>query len=488
MAKVLEIGQKFFKGYQNIFEFLFFVFLFGVLSFGRAFSILYIDTPAVPLFITEILLLTALPLLISRGNFFSFLPRYFQAAVLIYFFIGGFYFLRGMVIQNPYALRDIVFCGYILFLPLTFIVFSRLRKIKILLAVLLVSNVVAVLLGRFFILDVYNVPVLRYLVPRTKLFNLSLYYGITMSLLISFWGFYREFTAKILILLLSAVNLYMLLFLGVRTSWVAVMACLVYFFFVYKVKFLKFLIIFIPFFLIVGGALYHFDFASVHKNVALWSKLKSTVIFISDVIKAKKSSVFSKGAPPGSVYKDTQADFPLGTPLYVAQKPVIYASFSDNNKNDFDSILWRVDIWKQTANFGLDSPLLGQGFGKYPSYKNWGYPLDPPKRIDTGSGILPAHNHLLAIFYKMGLVGLGLFLFINIYVLVFGLKLMGRCQSDFLRRFVAGTLSAFVFWHAMALFFDLIDSPPTSIFLWFLMGLVFAVSQIEKFESARNKA
>jgi hypothetical protein len=32
----------------------------------------------------------------------------------------------------------------------------------------------------------------------------------------------------------------------------------------------------------------------------------------------------------------------------------------------------------------------------------------------------------------------------------------------------------------MALFIDLIDSPPTSIFLWIIMGLIFASIEIDK--------
>ena len=32
----------------------------------------------------------------------------------------------------------------------------------------------------------------------------------------------------------------------------------------------------------------------------------------------------------------------------------------------------------------------------------------------------------------------------------------------------------------MALFFDVIDSPPTSIFLWIIMGAIFAAIEVDK--------
>jgi divalent metal cation (Fe/Co/Zn/Cd) transporter len=57
---------------------------------------------------------------------------------------------------------------------------------------------------------------------------------------------------------------------------------------------------------------------------------------------------------------------------------------------------------------------------------------------------------------------------------------MGYCNSEFIKHFLLALLGAFIFWHAMALFFDIIDSPPTSIFLWILFGFIFGVVAIDK--------
>jgi hypothetical protein len=114
----------------------------------------------------------------------------------------------------------------------------------------------------------------------------------------------------------------------------------------------------------------------------------------------------------------------------------------------------------------------------YPQYKIWGY--IPPQGIGVNSKIIPAHNHLITVFYKMGFLGLGLFLFINCYAFGCGLLYIKKCANKFLRSFLIGALGAFVYWHMTALGFDVIDSPPTSIFLWVIIGLIFAAIETDK--------
>ena len=56
----------------------------------------------------------------------------------------------------------------------------------------------------------------------------------------------------------------------------------------------------------------------------------------------------------------------------------------------------------------------------------------------------------------------------------YAIRHLKKCNSEFIKLVLVGVLSALVFWHVMALFFDAIDSPPTSIFLWIFIGLIFA--------------
>jgi fatty acid desaturase len=71
----------------------------------------------------------------------------------------------------------------------------------------------------------------------------------------------------------------------------------------------------------------------------------------------------------------------------------------------------------------------------------------------------------------------------NYFVFVYALKYMKKCNLSFVRNLLVALLGAFVFWHALALLFDVIDSPPTNIFLWIIMGLIFSVVEIDKSSS-----
>jgi hypothetical protein len=87
----------------------------------------------------------------------------------------------------------------------------------------------------------------------------------------------------------------------------------------------------------------------------------------------------------------------------------------------------------------------------------------------------------------MGLLGLGLFLCINFATFTYGWQYITRAKTEFNKSFLIGSLGALVVWHTAALFFDVIESPPTSIFLWILIGAVFSVIAVdEKIEYARE--
>jgi O-antigen ligase len=139
------------------------------------------------------------------------------------------------------------------------------------------------------------------------------------------------------------------------------------------------------------------------------------------------------------------------------------------------NIEWRLNIWKQTGEEIREHPVFGWGFGIQINYEVWTKELFWLRAMGASSGILPAHNHVLAITYKMGLVGLALFLFINFRVFFYGLFYIKKCKSGFNRRFLIASLAGLVYWHGMAFFFDVLESPPTGIFLWILLGAILGV-------------
>jgi O-antigen ligase len=93
---------------------------------------------------------------------------------------------------------------------------------------------------------------------------------------------------------------------------------------------------------------------------------------------------------------------------------------------------------------------------------------------------VPPHNHLLTVFLKMGVLGLALFLFINSYVFIYALAYLKKTKLKIINNLLIALLGAFVFWHTLALFFDVIDSPSTSIFLWIFIGSIFAAVKLDR--------
>jgi len=149
-------------------------------------------------------------------------------------------------------------------------------------------------------------------------------------------------------------------------------------------------------------------------------------------------------------------------------------------KRSYGNLVWRTCIWEQSLAFGMRAPLLGRGFGVYPRYRIKEYMLIEPTGVGLDSNVTPCHNHLITLFMKMGILGLFLFAVINIYTFFYGMRYLGTCVNELRKRFLIAALGAFLFWHGVALFFDAIDSPPTSIFLWIITGLIFAVVRIDK--------
>lgn len=455
--------------------YLFFIFIFGTLSFGRAFSTLHIDTPIIPLFVTEIFIFIGLIWLILNPVRVKYLKqtsisKIFISFLFIFFLFGFSKLIGGCLARNPFVFRDLVLVFYILLLPLTYIFMDNIKQLKLFLAVLILSNIVALLIGRFLFFDIFLFDRMNNFISRTKSFNLGLYYGVTVSFLVPMYFSLKNKLRKFVVIFILVLNVYMLFAFGERTLWFAVLSLVIYFLVVYGRKLLKILAYFLLLASILIPIFIYCD--SIHKkdyySESIFGKTKSLILFLSGKMKWDKPDV--------NKYLTYQVKDSAGLE--------INNEIDDQIKSGMDNIVWRLIVWKDSIKFGLSSPIFGKGFGVYPDYKIWGY--RGPLRIDMDSNVVPAHNHLVTVFYKMGLLGLILFLWINVYVFLYGFRHINKAKSEFTRNFLIGALGAFVFWHSMALFFDVIDSPPTSIFLWIIMGIIFAVIEIDRNGGSQN--
>lgn len=476
------------KKYSLITKILFSGFLFCVLFLGRGFSILNIKIGGFPFFMTEIMLFISLPFIILNRESFLKIQRTFLVPLVLFFIYGIFYLFMGVFEKNIFSLRDIVLCGYILFFPLTLIIFAKDNNLKVFLFILILADVLTIVVGRFYVFGVFPAPAVKTILEKVKTFNFGFTYALTISFLIPFYFLTKKRLIRVFILILVSLNFYMLVIMNVRTLWIAYIALCVFFAAVFKMKFVKLGLNLAVYCLVVCAVLFYSDFRlmkGIHRGDAIIAKANSFSFFIRKAFLPKtpaekaiiKKAIYDEtpSAPVSLPLKDL--DKARGTP--IISPPVVPL---DQFSASLGNIVWRFDIWRQAIDFGLKSPFFGRGFGVYPKYIVWEHIKPPPKSFGVDSGIIPTHNHLVSIFYKMGFLGLFIFLFINFYVLVYGLSYINKINNIFNKCFLIGSLGAFVFWHTMAALFDIIDSPPTSIFLWIIMGFIFSVIAIDKNE------
>lgn len=130
------------RTYFRCMKLFFYIFLFGTLSFGRAFSVLHIPTSFSPMFITEIFLILNIPILFYKYKTLFKLPRTFLMLFSIYFVYAFLYLCAGIFTKNIFALRDIPISIYLLFLPISYIYFNKIDVIKPFIVILIFSNII----------------------------------------------------------------------------------------------------------------------------------------------------------------------------------------------------------------------------------------------------------------------------------------------------------------------------------------------------------
>jgi len=455
--------QKNIKVFERFFVLLLLTYVFLTMTLGRTFSLFHIGN----LYITEVIFFLSIIIIFINIKEIGEIPRFFVVLFLIYFIFGIVCMLSGLLQGNFFVLRDVVLWGYPVLFPLIFIIFSKKHNLVKLLWIIVASNILGLLLSRFMLYRALELPTCLQFLTKFKSFNYILYYGISMAFLTSFFFFVTLRLQKFFILLLCALNLYMLFAWGVRAALPAIFFLSIFFLFRMPIKkVMKFSLYLLPLFIIVAFlSLYISDFNIVRKSVM--AKLSSIKLFTSVYFEQK--SVVNK-ASNSSDRTNTPGKKEIMDNILSSKIPQEY-------KEGYNNIEWRIGIWKALLGYGLESPIIGKGFGFYPI-------LSPiPLKLGPESGIKPAHNHLITIFYKMGFFGLVLFIFLSVYTFLYGFFYLQVCKTKYIKAFLMGCLGSFIFWHSLALFFDVIDSPPTSIFLWVIMGLIFGCVQADIIEN-----
>lgn len=416
--------------------------LMGTFSLGRSFSLLGFEVARFPVYITEMAIAASIVLIVLKAgsplklieSWRALLPEWLGTGIVVYMLLGTIYLGIGFLGNGGPALRDIVFCHYTILIFITPSFLDSKEKLEGFFKLFIAGIGLLLLYSffRFFVL-VPNTMAFRSIAKEIKMYNIGLYCGLLFSFGISFYAasFFAQRKHKWLIGSVIYLSLLFIVLAEVRASWAGLFVSAIFLALFLKKEFRVFYLIFVILIASVG-VIDYFDLA------------------------VRKDQFAALGEEVAALTRYKKQSMPAA------------------------NILWRKMIWKQTIEEIKEYPVSGWGYGIQIDYIVWKKRLSYLKSIGASTGILPPHNHLLAVLYKMGVIGLALFLFINASIFIRGFTYLKKCKSEFNRRFLLGSLAGLIYWHGMAFFFDVMESPPTGIFLWVLLGAILAVVHVDR--------
>jgi len=231
-------------------------------------------------------------------------------------------------------------------------------------------------------------------------------------------------------------------------------------------------------------------FALNSQNIApFFSKIISINPFVGAKHNPAQGPYLVKENIPANPSKDDMKGF--GSVAYPAQtsKGVIYnfreimvkAQVGQPSVNT----RWRLLCWKDIIIESFKKPLMGWGFGKK---------FIPESIVKLGwggswgeQGFQDPHNSYLSVFYRTGLIGLSIFVFIILYF-IYKTIIFIMSSIDSTNVFMAiAFLLVFIFINAVSMFMVVLEGPFLGIFLWLSMGFVESLMNIEKKTSFKDQ-
>jgi len=152
----------------------------------------------------------------------------------------------------------------------------------------------------------------------------------------------------------------------------------------------------------------------------------------------------------------------------------------------------RMAIWKFTTMMIKDHLILGSGVGTF-KYNTLDYQAEFFSQGDNRSlypyGIAyDAHNEYLHFWAELGIVGLGIFLWMVIAYFYYGLKLLKKTKNNYTQGMLIGMMGVVVAVLVDGIFGFPLHLPATIIIFWLSLGLTISISQNEREEKEREKA
>jgi O-antigen ligase len=139
----------------------------------------------------------------------------------------------------------------------------------------------------------------------------------------------------------------------------------------------------------------------------------------------------------------------------------------------------RIAIWKFTGMMIKDHPLLGSGIGTY-KYNTLRYQAEFFTQGENRS-LYPhgfadkAHNEYLQLWAELGIIGLGIFIWLIISYFKFGLEILRKIKDEYRQGIIIGLMGAVVAVLVDGIFGFPLHLPATIVLFWLALGLTVAV-------------
>ena len=173
--------------------------------------------------------------------------------------------------------------------------------------------------------------------------------------------------------------------------------------------------------------------------------------------------------------------FVIPTPLNKSGTAIekIKSRISISQLTQDPSIKRRIATWKFTILMIKDHPLIGSGIGTY-IYNTLRYQAEFFAQGENRS-LYPygfadkAHNEYLQLWAELGIIGLGIFIWLIISYFKFGLEILRKIKDEYRQGIIIGLMGAVVAVLVDGIFGFPLHLPATIVLFWLALGLTVAV-------------
>jgi len=147
------------------------------------------------------------------------------------------------------------------------------------------------------------------------------------------------------------------------------------------------------------------------------------------------------------------------------------------------SLKRRIAIWKFTGMMIKDHPILGSGLGTFKynslSYQAKFFDQGENRRLYPHGFADKAHNEYLQLWAELGIIGLGIFLWLIVSYFNYGIKFLKRMQNRYKQGMVIGLMGSIVAVLVDGIFGFPLHLPATIALFWLVLALTVATIKIE---------